>query len=563
MGVISGASTKVAGERYDKVANAEDYNSNNYLSGATNPFGPFKTTSEEMSLFAPYTPEARSSSLTIEKLQRVGSTGSFTKSELKAKSGETVNYQIIVTNTGETTLTLSNFSDANCTNIAGGAITLESGKSTTWTCEHKLGAGKYTNSASLEADEGVGKKESNAVIVEGELPRGSCDPASSLAALIFGKNVTSYVPKGFWGAEATQTGISVVNVEGSAITNTKVATKSPVNSCASNSQTGVTVCTANTNEVYVLKETKIEHELTSGGSGTTGFSGGNCTNCGVAMDSLHNRALIALSIEGKPGFQFLNLETLTFEAPFAASSGKVSENPLVDPTRELILSPTEENFYEIVNTAKKGEPAFFKNGPITAAAGGKLDSAGADCSTGIALSTIEFKNSLYLTDLTQAKFTPGTPSGTWTAPEQVQPLEETTLSAGSTGVAVAQGTHTGTVTGEFGGNEITAFALPETSGSGTPALHDYVTCSLGTEWAQGFDPHVVTAYQSPNGGDAIALFGNGKENAAPPFEEGSTKVAKVDLTKMLNTSIVKRTFGGHACEAGTLPESVESIIELP
>jgi hypothetical protein len=73
---------------------------------------------------------------------------------------------------------------------------------------------------------------------------------------------------------------------------------------------------------------------------------------------------------------------------------------------------------------------------------------------------------------------------------------------------------------------------------------------------------VVTAYQSPNGGDAIALFGNGKENLRPPFAEGPTKLAKVDLTKMLNTSIVKRTAGGHACEATTLPESVESFISV-
>jgi hypothetical protein len=313
--------------------------------------------------------------------------------------------------------------------------------------------------------------------------------------------------------------------------------------------------------VYVLKETKLEKTLTSGGSGTISFSGGNCTNCGVAMDSVHNRALIGLSIEGKPGFQFLNLETFTFEAPFAASSGKISEDPLVDPTRELILSPTESNIYEIVNVTKPSEPSFFVNGPIAAASLGKFDSASADCSTGIALATIEFQNSLYLADLTQAKFTLGKPAGTWTAPEQVQPLEETKLSAGSSGVAVAQGTHTGTVTGEFGGNEITAIALPETSGSGTPALKDYVTCSLGSEWEQGFDPHTVTAYQSPNGGDAIALFANGKEEPFPP--EGATKLAKVDLTKMLNTSIVKRTAGGHACEAGTLPESVESIISLP
>jgi hypothetical protein len=56
MGVITGASQYVAGEHYDSVKNAEDYNTNNYLSGASNPFGSFKTTNEEMSLYATFTP---------------------------------------------------------------------------------------------------------------------------------------------------------------------------------------------------------------------------------------------------------------------------------------------------------------------------------------------------------------------------------------------------------------------------------------------------------------------------------------------------------------------------
>jgi hypothetical protein len=57
IGIITGNSGKVAAERYDAVTNAEDYNTNTYTSGPSNPFGSFKTTSEEMSLYATYTPE--------------------------------------------------------------------------------------------------------------------------------------------------------------------------------------------------------------------------------------------------------------------------------------------------------------------------------------------------------------------------------------------------------------------------------------------------------------------------------------------------------------------------
>jgi hypothetical protein len=132
---------------------------------------------------------------------------------------------------------------------------------------------------------------------------------------------------------------------------------------------------------------------------------------------------------------------------------------------------------------------------------GTPDSSGEDCSTGIALAPGEFSSpsQVFLADLTKATLTPGTP-GTWTAPSQVQALSESVLSAGASGIAVAQGTHIGIVSGEFGGNTITAIKLPATSGSGTPAIVDWVTCSIpafGTPpvaFSNGLDPHTVTAY---------------------------------------------------------------------
>jgi hypothetical protein len=58
IGVITGNSGKVAAEHYDKVANAEDYNANTYASEPSNPFGSFKTTNEEMSLYMTFIPGA-------------------------------------------------------------------------------------------------------------------------------------------------------------------------------------------------------------------------------------------------------------------------------------------------------------------------------------------------------------------------------------------------------------------------------------------------------------------------------------------------------------------------
>ena len=150
---------------------------------------------------------------------------------------------------------------------------------------------------------------------------------------------------------------------------------------------------------------------------------------------------------------------------------------------------------------------------------------------------------VFIADLSQIKLTPGTP-GTWTAPSQFQTLSESSLSAGASGIAIAQETHTGIITGEFGGGElngdsVTAIKLPATSGSGTPVITDWVTCHIGSGFANGNDPHTVTAYQSPNTGDAIALVAN----------EGANTLVVIDLTKML---ALPRGGAGHVCAAPDL-----------
>lgn len=388
-------------------------------------------------------------------------------------------------------------------------------------------------------------------------PAGSCQPSSSLSVLVTGTNVTSYVPKGSWSFGVS--GVSVVNVEGSSITPTLIPTTNVVNSCASNSITGTTVCTANNTDVYLLSGTTLGSTLTSSGSGTILFSGGTCTNCGVAMDAIHNKAVIGLSLAGVGGFQFLDLSTSTFEPAFASMSptgflANISEDPLLDPIRNLLLSASELNNYEIIDYTTSTTPLFFEN-PIPNP-GFEADSSGEDCTTGIALAPYEFTDpsQVYIADLTQATFTAGSP-GTWTTTgSQIQTLTESSLAAGASGLAVAQGPqHKGVVTGEFGGDAVTAIQLPTTSGSGTPAITDWVTCSIGGGFSNGFDPHTVTAYESPNSGHAIALLADG----------GTSQLAVVDLTNMLDTIIVPRTVGGHGCASGTLPATVVSFVAVP
>ena len=108
----------------------------------------------------------------IEKFQKLASKGAFTQSRLTAELGETVDYKIVVTNTGELPLTFSNFTDAHCTNISGGPTgPVPTFGSTTWTCEHALTVeGEWTNEATVEGSEKTGTKTSNKVVVEAMSP---------------------------------------------------------------------------------------------------------------------------------------------------------------------------------------------------------------------------------------------------------------------------------------------------------------------------------------------------------------------------------------------------------
>lgn len=142
-----------------------------------------------------------------------------------------------------------------------------------------------------------------------------------------------------------------------------------------------------------------------------------------------------------------------------------------------------------------------------------FDSAAEDCTTGIALATTENAGNIFIADLTQATFTPGTP-GAWSAPGQVVDIPDFDgFSAGTCGIAVAPGTHLGIVTGEFGGALEGVIQLPATSGSGTPAFVDWVAFTMpndpsGAMWQEGFDPHTVTAYVSPNSKKAFGVMAN-------------------------------------------------------
>ena len=83
------------------------------------------------------------------------------------------------------------------------------------------------------------------------------------------------------------------------------------------------MCVGNNTDVYLINGTTLNSTSTSGATATEGFSGGNCDNCGVVVDSTANKALITIGLDsgGPGGYQFLDLgSTPSFESPIPAGT---------------------------------------------------------------------------------------------------------------------------------------------------------------------------------------------------------------------------------------------------
>jgi hypothetical protein len=130
---------------------------------------------------AQYSP---STAFTIETLQKLSPEPTYTKAELNGEVADTVDYEIIVKNTGSTSLKFGALADSACESTSpAGSTELLASTEETFTCTHKLTAFvKYSNQASIEGNEGTGTKTSNSVTVAlapvYEAPAGTADSSS-------------------------------------------------------------------------------------------------------------------------------------------------------------------------------------------------------------------------------------------------------------------------------------------------------------------------------------------------------------------------------------------------
>jgi uncharacterized repeat protein (TIGR01451 family) len=95
------------------------------------------------------------------KTERVGHTGAYRRGPIGAAVGQTLDFQILVTNTGNVTLTLT-LTDRLCdagTLRAAGTTTLAPGASVTYMCTHRLvsaDASPFVNTALVTAATATG-----------------------------------------------------------------------------------------------------------------------------------------------------------------------------------------------------------------------------------------------------------------------------------------------------------------------------------------------------------------------------------------------------------------------
>jgi len=111
----------------------------------------------------------------------------------------------------------------------------------------------------------------------------------------------------------------------------------------------------------------------------------------------------------------------------------------------------------------------------------------------------------------------------------------------STGISVAPSGHVGLMQAEFGGTEFAGFSLPATSGSGMPAVQDWVEAGMpnppSDTWSNSFDPHGVTTFTSPSSGKPFGVLLNADRNF----------VAVVDINALL---AAPRVAGTHNIRPG-------------
>jgi hypothetical protein len=370
--------------------------------------------------------------------------------------------------------------------------------------------------------------------------------ANGPGLLISGTIVSLYVP--YASDNSLKIGSALKVIEGvpaASASNTVALKTGYVNSCAASPASDLAICSGLFGSFYSINSSNKVTGFKTGVTKRIHFTGGDCANCGVAIDDTMGTAIISTS----QGYLPVKLSPLRLETILSTNGEAISGQFGYDPTDQFILSPnyqiknlkhfnTGPPHYQIIKISDGSafdlvdQSTFFNShGTCMTMGGGTTqrdalpDSGAYDINTEIAYGTFRspadciIKDSvedIALFDLKQATF--DTSTGTWATPgKQVQTLSEMTdLTNGLTGIAIVPGQSLAIVADrrEISGSAgFGALSLPTTSGSGIPAIQDWVQAEmpkdpLGKPWQMGFMPNGLTAYLSPNNGKGYGVIVN-------------------------------------------------------
>jgi hypothetical protein len=399
--------------------------------------------------------------------------------------------------------------------------------------------------------------------------------------LISGTNVSLFVPNSTDNSLKMGAVVKVIeSAPGAPPTKARLLKTGFANSCAASPATGIAVCSSAFGSSYLIKPSNNQVVgFRTGASKLIHFTGGSCATCGTAIDDAMGLGIIATS----KGYLPVQLSPLRPQPIISTNGEAISGNFGYDPTNHRILSPNYQivvlkNFqtgpphYQIINMSDgavfdlSDQSDFFNSKGTCSTGGGSStqrdalpDSGAYDITTRIAYGTFrspadcvtDLVEDIALFDLNQATFDTGT--GTWSTPgKQIQTLAEMDkLSNGITGIAIVPGQNLAIVADRRehagGGTGFGALSLPTTSGSGTPAIQDWVQADMpndpsGKPWAMSFEPNGLTAYASPNSGDGMGVIIN----------RARTYAAVVEIAALLSASRQNGT-------AHTISSSVELV----
>ena len=282
--------------------------------------------------------------ISLIKLERIGSSGSFTHGPVTGNVGDTVNYEINITDTGNTPLTLQ-FTDAQCASgtLSGPVVlnggyngttqTLAVGGEVQYTCSHVLAAGDqpFTNTAS----------------VIGTPPPNEGNPVNASDSV---------------QAFANTPGMQVVKLERDASTGGTSFSSGPITGSVGDTidyEIQVTN-TGNTTLALSLSDPHCDAGTIQGPSSVSGTLNGNTLSAGGVAQYTCSHVLAAGDIP-----QFTNVATVTGQPP---------TGPPLSGTSTVVVNVTQAGMQvvKLERDATAGGTSFT-SGPITGDVGDTID----------------------------------------------------------------------------------------------------------------------------------------------------------------------------------------------